>query len=341
MLSVIYLYNLLSKGDKKMELLEILDEISIGYNNNDGKSSKLKSKINEVRNVLESKGSVLENRNFEFRMDLRNEDSSNSYPSSQIFFQGSYAISTAIKHDSYDVDADLGFYIGEELARGSRSKIYSSLKSALPKYTVTLRNPCIEIDFKDGYKIDVAIYSKFLSLNNKDVVYFHNSIGGTELVSQAKPKVIVDNFKSYLANEPIKRSTIRLMKHFMKNAQKNLRIDDSNKLPSIALMLIASKKFSPQDVSPNEENLNRYLIDLCDLTLDELHYGREISDMYLLISNTLYKITDIKDTIDIVLNVKNNLKSENINSLTSDAVYQKIMNKKQIDTTPSIKGTMG
>lgn len=324
-----------------MELLEILDEISVGYNNKGEKSSKIKAKINEVRNVLESKDSILENRNLEFRMDLRNEDFSKSYPTNQIFFQGSYAISTAIKHDSYDVDADLGFYIDEELSRDTRSKIYASLKSSLPNYIINLKKPCIEIDFKDGYKIDVAIYSRSSSLNNEDIVYFHNSIDGIESISQAKPKDIVNSFKTYLANEPIKRSVIRLMKHFMKNAQKSLRIDDTNKLPSISLMLIASKKFTPQDISPNEENLNRYLIDLCNITLGELNSGNEISDMHLLISNTLYKITDIRDTINIVSNVKNNLKTGNIYNLTSDTVYKKIMNKKQIDTTPSIKGTMG
>jgi len=324
-----------------MELLEILDEISVGYNNNGEKSSKLKSKINEVRRVLESKGTILENRNLEFRMDLRNEDSSSTYPNSQIFFQGSYAISTAIKHDSYDVDADLGFYISEELARDSRNKIYTSLKSSLPKYVVTLKKPCIEIDFKDGYKIDVAIYSRFRNFNDDNIVYFHNSIDGMETVSQSKPKVIVETFKTYLANEPIKRSVIRLMKHFMKNAQKNLRIDDTNKLPSISLMLIASEKFRPQDESPNEENLNKYLIDLCDITLCELYSGREISDKYLLISNTLYKITDIQDTINIIKSVRNNLKTGNISTLTSETVFQKIMSKKKIDTTPSIKGTMG
>lgn len=324
-----------------MELLEILDEISVGYNNNDEKSIMLKKKVDEVKLVLESKGTILENKNLEFSMDLRNENSSSSFPSSQIFFQGSYAISTAIKHSSYDVDADLGFYIGEELTVDVRNKIYANLESSLAKYTVTLRKPCIEIDFKDGYKIDVAIYSRFFSSSNGDIVKFHNAIDGVETISQAKPKVIVETFKSYLANDQIKRSVIRLMKHFMKNTQKTLKIDDSNKLPGISLMLIASKFFEPHNISPNEENLKQCLIVLCNLTLEELNSRNEISDRYLLISDTLYKVTDIKETINIVSTIKNNLETENIVNLISETVYQKIMSKKQIDTTPSIKGTMG
>lgn len=324
-----------------MKLLEILDEISIGYNNNDEKSNKLKKKINEVRSVLEKKGSVLENRDLEFRMDLRNEEFSSSYNSSQIFFQGSYAISTAIKHSDYDVDADLGFYISEELTSDSRNKIYTNLKSSLPYYKVTLRRPCIEIDFRDGYKIDVAIYSRYFSKDYDDTVFFHNSINGIETVSHAKPKIVVSNFKSYLANEPLKRSVIRLMKHFMKNTQKQLKIDDNNKLPSISLMLIAAKKFHPSNVSPTEENLNNYLVDLCSVTLDTINASEEISDRYLLISNTLYKVTDIRAIKDIVLSVKNHVSTKNFSALTSETVYQNIMRKKQIDTTPSLKGTMG
>lgn len=322
-----------------MKLLEILDEISVGFNNNDEKSKKLKSKVDEVRRVLESTGSVLENRSLEFRVDLNNSIDSKTYPNSQIFFQGSYAISTAIKHKNYDVDADLGFFIKETLAEDARLKVYKTLENAFPKYDVNLRKPCIEIDFKDGYKIDVAIYSDNNSY--EDTVFFHNAISGNESVLPAKPKQIVTSFKEYLSNNQIKRNVIRLMKHFMKNIQKSLRIDDDNKLPSIALMLISAQKFHPSESSVTEEILETNLKKLCDITINTLLSGEKISNRELLINDTLYKVKDINETLKIVDTVKNNLSGKNYASLVSEDVFESLRNKKEIDMSPSLKGTMG
>lgn len=322
-----------------MQLLEILDEISIGFNNNDEKSKKLKSKVNEVKQVLESTGSVLENRSLEFRVDLNNSIDSKTYPNSQIFFQGSYAISTAIKHRNYDVDADLAFFIKETLAEDARLKVYHTLENAFPKYDVTLKKPCIEIDFKDGYKIDVAIYSD----NNdyEDTVFFHNAISGSERVVPAKPKQIVTSFKEYLSNNQIKRNVIRLMKHFMKNIQKELKIDEVNKLPSIALMLISTQQFHPLESSANEETLENNLKKLCDITINTLLSGEKISSTELLINDTLYKVKDIKETLKIIQTVKNNLSVKNYASMVSGNVFESLMKKKEIDMSPSLKGTMG
>ena len=98
------------------------------------------------------------------------------------FLQGSYGTHTAIKHPSYDVDADIGFILSNIYARrDARERIYNRLVSEFPQYKVELRKPCITIDFNDGFKIDVAIYSKL-----NDEIYFHNSISGYERVTKSK-----------------------------------------------------------------------------------------------------------------------------------------------------------
>lgn len=326
-----------------MKLLEILEEISVGYNNGDEKSDKLKEKIKQVRSILERKDMLLEGKQLDFELDLKNENSSTVYSKNQIFFQGSYAISTAIKHENYDVDADLGFFIDEELPIDARKKVYDILVSSLSQCEIKLKKPCIEIDFRDGYKIDVAIYSRKIHnvTENEDIVYFHNSIDGSENISDAKPKAIVRNFRLYLAEMPLKRSVIRLMKHFMKNSQKKLEIDDNNKLPSISLMLIASESFFPGEETANEENLITNLKELCDITLKALDSGEQISSKELLIYNTLYKVTDINDTKKIISSIKSNLTTNNLAELVSESVYSNLMKKEGIDTTPSIRGTMG
>ncbi len=115
------------KWEVPTELNEILNEISIGFNNADEKSKKMKSYVDEVKAAIEQHSGVVENRTLSFSVWDSSTDSSNN--GSQIFYQGSYATHTAIKSSRYDVDVDIAFYIDEYLPVGMRNTIYKLLYS--------------------------------------------------------------------------------------------------------------------------------------------------------------------------------------------------------------------
>ena len=129
-----------------MKLTEILEEISVGFRNGDEDSIKLNKYVNMVRECLQEHGALYENEKIYI-----GELNTDSGEIGDTFLQGSYGTHTAIKHPSYDVDADIGFILSNINARrDARERIYNRLASSFPQYKVELRKPCITIDFNDG-----------------------------------------------------------------------------------------------------------------------------------------------------------------------------------------------
>ena len=179
-------------------LSDILEEIQVGAKQTDPASIKLKKKQEKIREILNKSDAVYENTKFDLG-------------SSNVFVQGSYAIDTAIKHKEYDVDADLGIIFPGNQNLNIREKAFMTLDRELKidKATVKLKKPCIEIDFMDGYCVDVAVCSGI-----EPVLDFHNNITRTEKKTDSTPKKLIENLRLELSRDTRKRKIIRLLKHF-------------------------------------------------------------------------------------------------------------------------------
>lgn len=319
-----------------MKLMQILEEISVGYNQNDAVSKHLKKLVMEIRDVLEKDSAILQDRQLRFSFE-----SDNLNTNSKIFLQGSFACSLAIKHKQYEVDADIGLYIDEILDLSVREKLFRLLKSEFSnKYDVVLKKPCITVECEDGYKIDIALYS--MSGQHNEICH-HNSIMGYEQKSPAKPVELVNYFKSYLSEEQIARPVLRLLKHFVKTASANLRIPDNNCIPSISLSILASQKFTSNDSQKNEEvleeNLIKFIYQLNKyIQLNRLN-GPSLPEYY--VSNTFYKIDNLSDVEKVLIELQRKVEEKNYANLVSKKVYQSIVEKSSVDSTPSLIGTMG
>lgn len=219
-----------------MTLFEILDEISIGYHQNDAQSKKLQNYVKKVIEVLSAENAIYEGRKitfYELKENVNNNVEGNT------FLQGSYGTNTAIKHSSYEVDADIAFIIdNDNIDLNIRNLIYNKLNNIFGnKYIIEKKKPCITIDFKDKYKIDIAIYTRVA-----DKIYFHNSINEIEKVNEAKPKDLINYFNSCYKLNDTRRKVIRLIKHFIKTSNILLEIEDCNRIPSISLNILLCKK---------------------------------------------------------------------------------------------------
>lgn len=254
------------------------------------------------------------------------------------FLQGSYGTHTAIKHPSYDVDADIGFILSNIYARrDARERIYNRLVSEFPQYKVELRKPCITIDFNDGFKIDVAIYSKL-----NDEIYFHNSISGYERVTKAKPKELIAFFNEKYANENNKRSIVRLMKHFIKIASQNIGIDEDNKIPSISTNLMVVDK-NIKEYDDNEMTLYQNIVLIME---DFVKYVEENgtngpSLERLCVGNTFYKVKNINEVMSVLRKVQINFKNKQYSELVGNVVFEKITRKNNTKINMSPMGTLG
>lgn len=316
-----------------MKLTEILEEISVGFRNGDENSKKLNEYVNMVRESLQEHGALYENEKIyigELKTD--NEEIGDT------FLQGSYGTHTAIKHSSYDVDADIGFILSNIYARrDARERIYNRLVSEFPQYKVELRKPCITIDFNDGFKIDVAIYSK---LNGE--IYFHNSISGYERVTKAKPKELIAFFNEKYANENNKRSIVRLMKHFIKIASQNIGIDEDNKIPSISTNLMVVDK-NIKEYDDNEMTLYQNIVLIME---DFVKYVEENgtngpSLERLCVGNTFYKVKNINEVMSVLRKVQINFKNKQYSELVGNVVFEKITKKNNTKINMSPMGTLG
>lgn len=318
-----------------MTLHELLDEIYIGYHQNDAKSIKLHNYVKDVVAVLSAQNAIYEGRS------IRISELSSRYDNNldgDTFLQGSYGTNTAIKHKSYDVDADIAFIIDSEtIDLKIRELIFQKLFKAFDnKYIVEKKKPCITIDFKDKYKIDVAIYTRV-----GDKIYFHNSITGIENVSKAKPKDLVAYFNRLYKENDTRRKVIRLIKHFIKTTTMQLEIEDCNKIPSISVNLLLCEQKMYENA--NEEELYQD-------TLSGIKYIRKYigengfagpSCEELCVGNTFYKVRDLEDVKRVVDKISITLENKQYDQIVEKDVYDRIFqrNSKKIDN--SFTGTLG
>jgi|GEM_PF-1784847 len=318
---------------EEIDLEEILAEISIGYRNNDYKSMKLNNYVNKVREALMESDAIIDNGKLIFTEFDFSTDSTGSETTT--FLQGSYATSTAIKHESYEVDADIGLLVVTDYDITLRQKIYHSLRTYFTQYSIKLKKPCITIDFKDGYKIDIAIYN--MEHNN---IYFHNSIKGNEEKQIANPKGLVKFIKDELSTDPVKRDIIRLLKHFIKVMAEELKIEENNKIPSIATNLFVIE-------NTNLDNMEDKLFEsICEMLRYIKEYvkingiiGPEKSEYYT--GNTFYKVTDINQLISVIDRISLYLIKKQFSSLVENTVYTSIINKRKIHKPSGLIGTLG
>lgn len=316
-----------------MKLAEILEEISVGFRNGDNNSRKLNRYVNMVRECLQEHGALYENEKI-YIGELNMEGGEIG----DTFLQGSYGTHTAIKHPSYDVDADIGFILSNVNARrDARERIYNRLKNSFPQYKVELRKPCITIDFNDGFKIDVAIYSK---LNNK--IHFHNSIDGYESVSIAKPKELIAFFNEKYADDNNKRSIVRLLKHFIKIASQTIGIQENNKIPSISTNLMVVNK-NITDYDDNEKTLYENIVAIIDefIRYVEKNGTNGPSLEELCVGNTFYKVNNVNEVIAVLKKVQINFKNKQYSELVGDEIFDRIVKKNNTKINMAPLGTLG
>jgi len=303
-----------------LSLSQIYEEIKVGLKQDDKESRILRSKQERVREILSQKSAIYENETLQLS-------------ESNMFIQGSYGIDTAIKHPQYDVDADLGLLVTTDYSFDLRKRIFNQLKKELSsqKATVELKKPCISVDFKDGYNIDVAIYVK-----KANHLYYRNSIGGMETESLSKPIELVKDFKDRLAIETHKRKIIRLLKHFNNIAKEKLAINDKNYIPSISFTIF----ILDQNIqSGNLDDMMLESIVKFQNFVKSNTYNGPRYDKFL-VGNTFYKVNNINEVYKAIDYIKLNLERKHYSQLTSDKIIESI-NKKNAKVDTSLIGTLG
>lgn len=316
-----------------MKLTEILEEISVGFRNGDEDSQKLNEYVNMVRECLQEPGALYENERIYI-----GELKTSGVEIGDTFLQGSYGTHTAIKHPSYDVDADIGFILSNiNTRRDAREKIYNRLVTSFPQYKVELRKPCITIDFNNGFKIDVAIYSKL-----NDEIYFHNSISGYENVTKAKPKELIAFFNEKYADDNNKRGIVRLMKHFIKIASQSIEIDEDNKIPSISTNLMIVDK-DIKEYGDRESTLYQNILLVIDdfIKYVEKNGTNGPSLERLCVGNTFYKVKDINEVMNVLKKIQINFKNKQYSELVGNEIYNTITRKNNTKINISPMGTLG
>lgn len=318
-----------------MTLQEILDEISVGYHQNDTQSRKLQNYVKEVIAVLSEHSAIYEGRKLNIKGLTDNWDNNLD---GDTFLQGSYGTNTAIKHKSYEVDADIAFIIeNDSIDLNIRDLIYSKLFRVFgSKYIIEKKKPCITIDFQDKYKIDVAVYTRV-----GDTIYFHNSIGGTEKVNVAKPKDLISYFNTCYKENNTRRKVIRLIKHFIKTSNILFEIEDCNKIPSISVNLLLCRQNMHEDV--NEEELYQD-------TLNSMKYIKKYVEENgingpkceeLCVGDTFYKIKDINEVKKVVEKIVITLEHKQYDQIVEKDIYNRIYNKNLNKIDNSFTGTLG
>ena len=254
------------------------------------------------------------------------------------FLQGSYGTNTAIKHKSYDVDADIAFIIDNNtIDLRIRELIYNKLSKAFGnKYIVEKKKPCITIDFKNKYKIDVAIYTRV-----NDIIYFHNCIGGVEKTDLAKPKELIGYFSNYYKQNDTRRKVVRLIKHFIKTASNALEIDECNKIPSISINLLLCNK--NMHINANEDELYEDVLESVRYIKNYIesneYEGPSLESLY--VHNTFYKVKNIYEMKKVIDKVLINLEHKQYDQIIEKDIYDSINIKNNRKVDSSFTGTMG
>lgn len=314
-----------------MNLFDILEEISVGYNSQNEASEKLKNYTRLVKGVLSEPNAIIQGMTITFSDAYDDTISDKNF-----FFQGSYATHTAIKFKGSEIDADMGVIVGNVDDYDVRQKIFNKLDNSFPNYQVIYKKPCITIDFGDDYHMDITVYS----LENEEIFY-HNAIpDSVEKVTISDPKGLVEFFNNNFHENDAKRKILRLFKYFVKITNEKLDIEKDNRLPSIALAIfIANSNIAKVT---DEDDLYK---ELCNVVKEFKEYvknnnvGPSLEQFY--VTDTFYKIKDKNDVLKVLEHISIQLNAKAYNEVVDKKIFDTIMKKKKIDSTPSLIGTMG
>ena len=176
----------------------------------------------------------------------------------------------------------------------------------------------------------------------KNALYFHNSICGYETVTRAKPKELIAFFNERYADDNNKRNIVRLMKHFMKIASQALQIDENNKIPSISTnLMVVDKKINEYEDS--ETTLYQNIVIIIDdfISYVEKNRANGPSLEQLCVGNTFYKVNNINQVIEVLKKVQINFKNKQYSELIGTEVFNKITRKNTTKINISPIGTLG
>lgn len=157
--------------------------------------------------------------------------------------QGSYSMNTGVKpkNDDYDIDVGIIFDITNDEYESHKLKklVFDKLNSQHNR-TVKYNRPCITIEYKDGYHVDLAIYSK----NNDDIHIAWGKENSKERIwYKSEPKKLT-KWVSEVSSDTNKYQQFRRCVRFLKKWKEKYFSSSGNNAPaSIGLTIQARNHF--------------------------------------------------------------------------------------------------
>lgn len=157
--------------------------------------------------------------------------------------QGSYSMNTGIKPIDGDFDIDVGaiFNITNEEYDSEKLKelVFDKLNSH-NKRSVKYNRPCVTVEYKDGYHVDLAIYSK----NNDDIhIAWGKKNSQEKYWYKSEPKKLTQ-WVSDVSSDSEESKQFRRSVRFLKKWKEKKFVSDGNAAPvSIGLTIQARNHF--------------------------------------------------------------------------------------------------
>ncbi|MFX4219158.1 nucleotidyltransferase [Aliarcobacter butzleri] len=157
--------------------------------------------------------------------------------------QGSYAMNTGIKpiDDDFDIDVGVIFNItNEEYDSGKLKKLVFDKLNSHNKRSVKYNRPCVTVEYKDGYHVDLAIYSK----NNDDIhIAWGKENSQEKCWYKSEPKKLTQ-WVSDVSSDAEESKQFRRSVRFLKKWKEKKFVSDGNAAPaSIGLTIQARNHF--------------------------------------------------------------------------------------------------
>lgn len=157
--------------------------------------------------------------------------------------QGSYSMNTGVKpkNDDYDIDVGIIFDITNDEYESHKLKklVFDKLNSQHNR-TVKYNRPCITIEYKDGYHVDLAIYSK----NNDDIHIAWGKENSKERIWYKSEPIKLTKWVSDVSSDTNKYQQFRRCVRFLKKWKEKHFSSSGNNVPaSIGLTIQARNHF--------------------------------------------------------------------------------------------------
>ncbi len=159
------------------------------------------------------------------------------------FGQGSYAMHTGITPPDNDYDIDVGIVFDIKKGDYPPVKLKKLIRDTLKREnrTVSIRRPCITIEYAAGYHVDLAVYAE----NSDDYhIAWGKEFSADPTWEKSEPKKLIDWVKdiSTDANERLQyRRCVRYLKAWK---EKHFSGDGNAMPPSIGLTIQAGSRFT-------------------------------------------------------------------------------------------------